>query len=352
MELCEAQGLADGKQQKQLGGFAILVLVIMWYGGGIIDHILLVGVGGAAGAEAPLQLGAPCADSDAQCAQWAAAGECLSNAVYMSATCALACGKCQPAAAAAPCADSDPGQCPLWKANGDCASNSEYMLAMCRLSCDPSCGAPAAPAAGAACVDADLTQCPLWQANGDCSSNSVYMMAMCCRSCTNPVAAPAVAAAAPAAPAVKAAAAAPAAPCVDSDPEQCPRWQANGDCASNTEWMRANCPVSCDVCTPASAEPCADSDERQCPVWATNGDCTSNLEWMSKNCRLSCKVCSLSASLFKWPGARDGEIPQTASWDGPIESPMHPNGCTDAEDMPFGGDPVDNCMKLCAKTKK
>ena len=201
-------------------------------------------------------------------------------------------------------------------------------------------------------MDSDPEQCPLWQANGDCSSNSVYMMAMCCRSCTNPVAAPAVAAAAPAAPAVKAAAAAPAAPCVDSDPEQCPRWQANGDCASNTEWMRANCPVSCDVCTPASAEPCADSDERQCPVWATNGDCTSNLEWMSKNCRLSCKVCSLSASLFKWPGARDGEIPQTASWDGPSASPMHPNGCTDAEDMPFGGDPVDNCMKLCAKTKK
>jgi hypothetical protein len=39
-------------------------------------------------------------------------------------------------------------------------------------------------------------------------------------------------------------------PCVDSDANECPRWKADGQCATNDEWMQVNCDLSCGVCQP------------------------------------------------------------------------------------------------------
>ena len=317
-------------------------------------------------APAPVPVpGGPCGDSDpVQCPRWKENGDCTSNGAWMSANCALSCGACvatpaaavpapaaaAPAAAApaGPCVDSDPVQCPRWKENGDCTSNSAWMSANCALSCgacQPPAGSPqavlaaapaaaaATPAAPAACTDSDAEQCPRWKANGDCASNSEWMSTNCCKSCS----ATAVAAAP--------AAAAPAVPCVDSDAAQCPQWKNNGDCTSNSEWMQANCRLSCGVCLPAptkQAQPCTDSDGSQCPVWASNGDCDKNADWMKANCRRSCKVCQLSAKVVF-----DGQHPESADWDGHLPG-EDSHGCKDNVNMPNVGEPQDNCMHLCA----
>ena len=183
-------------QHHHLAGLGLVLLGLYLFGGDAVGSILLAGVATSSTA---------CMDTDAQCGAWAQAGQCDTNAEWMLANCRLSCTACQPAAAApttgpettmpAPCVDSDAEQCPQWKAKGDCASNSEWMLANCRLSC------------------------------GVC----------------NPPAAQAVAA-----PPAKVA----EQPCADSDTQQCPRWKANGDCASNSEWMLANCRLSCGVCKP------------------------------------------------------------------------------------------------------
>ena len=93
----------------------------------------------------------------------------------------------------------------------------------------------------------------------------------------------------------------PSTACMDAD-AQCGAWAQAGQCDTNAEWMLANCRLSCSACQPAAAAPtteletsmpapCVDSDAEQCPRWKANGDCASNSEWMLANCRLSCGVC-------------------------------------------------------------
>ena len=133
--------------------------------------------------------------------------------------------------------------------------------------------------------------------------------------------------------------------CVDSDTVQCPLWKANGDCTSNQEWMRSNCRLSCGVCLPPPTKqtiPCKDSDKTQCPLWAQNGDCEKNSAWMKDNCPRSCKVCTISAKVIY-----DGAHPESSQWDGYLPT-GNSNGCK--ADMPFAGEPSDNCRDLCADT--
>eukprot|EP01043_Picozoa_sp_COSAG02_P029307 COSAG02_NODE_1817_length_10774_cov_19.773489_5_plen_409_part_00 len=127
--------------------------------------------------------------------------------------------------------------------------------------------------------------------------------------------------------------------CADSDAVQCPLWARRGGCDTNGEWMKANCRVSCSVCSPGTVDrpspaerttataataavaaptACADSDAVQCPLWARRGDCDTNGEWMKANCRVSCSVCS--------PGTVDR--PSTSALPSPPQTPAENNVVT------------------------
>lgn len=79
----------------------------------------------------PANASAACANSNANCASWAVAGECGKNPAYMLTECRLACGVCSGATA---CEDSN-NSCGFWAGTGECLKNPDYMLQQCKLSC-------------------------------------------------------------------------------------------------------------------------------------------------------------------------------------------------------------------------
>ena len=82
--------------------------------------------------------------------------------------------------------------------------------------------------------------------------------------------------------------------CVDKNTD-CPIWATQGYCSKAAEWMKENCPLSCNKCTNSVSgsvsSTCIDTDTVNCPVWASRDECTKNHGWMKKNCKKSCKVC-------------------------------------------------------------
>ncbi|KAJ7337772.1 hypothetical protein OS493_007927 [Desmophyllum pertusum] len=73
--------------------------------------------------------------------------------------------------------------------------------------------------------------------------------------------------------------------CVDSNPEQCPRWANKGECSTNPIWMLKNCEKSCGVrnCTCGCTE-----EDKNCVEWAKRGECQKNPAYMLRSCRRSC----------------------------------------------------------------
>jgi hypothetical protein len=61
--------------------------------------------------------------------------------------------------------------------------------------------------------------------------------------------------------------------CVDSDPYECPRWKADGQCATNSERMQSNCELSCGVCQPPTPSSIMHAD------YDIDCDETSTLRW-------------------------------------------------------------------------
>ena len=205
------------------------------------------------------------------------------------------------------CVDRNPTEeCAAWAKQGECTRNPGFMRAHCRKSCNL-CGQPgeggegqlpekrfieevqspakaaAAAAAAAPCEDRS-ENCRAWTRAGECERNRKYMHAECRRSCnlcgqastaewtpnpseTRPVAADskptaeqeeklrrhlaalgtAGTAAQPKAAGAEAGAAAGTIECKDSN-SRCPDWAKAGECARNQGFMRANCPLSCDLC--------------------------------------------------------------------------------------------------------
>jgi thiol-disulfide isomerase/thioredoxin len=108
----------------------------------------------------PNQAPRPCGDDDEGCMNWAAAGECDANPLFMRQTCRKSCGvppcprvvlpkkedypmnlesmeraQLSPAdQAPQPCGDDDEG-CASWAANGECDVNTAFMHHRCRKSC-------------------------------------------------------------------------------------------------------------------------------------------------------------------------------------------------------------------------
>ncbi|XP_033125190.1 uncharacterized protein LOC117123400 [Anneissia japonica] len=68
--------------------------------------------------------------------------------------------------------------------------------------------------------------------------------------------------------------------------DYCPDWAESNQCSENSEWMKRNCPFSCNTCEGA----CGD-DNSNCPDWAFRGECQKNPHYMYNNCRKSCNVC-------------------------------------------------------------
>eukprot|EP00058_Branchiostoma_floridae_P022713 XP_002608203.1 hypothetical protein BRAFLDRAFT_90357 [Branchiostoma floridae] len=72
-----------------------------------------------------------CTDTNGQCAEWAAAGECDANPGYMLWNCMQSCGFCSRPG----CSDNNQN-CVFWASIGECDANPNFMLETCPLSCN------------------------------------------------------------------------------------------------------------------------------------------------------------------------------------------------------------------------
>jgi hypothetical protein len=57
--------------------------------------------------------------------------------------------------------------------------------------------------------------------------------------------------------------------------EECPEWAFEGECGENTEFMWAECELSCE-------------NHEQCDGWAEDDQCAENTEFMMENCPWYC----------------------------------------------------------------
>ena len=83
--------------------------------------------------------GAPCADKDAKCVEYAEQGACDENPAYMVHHCAATCDTCDEvlaaAGSAAPVCTDEDYRCQDWAGMGECDANPNYMKNGCRRSC-------------------------------------------------------------------------------------------------------------------------------------------------------------------------------------------------------------------------
>ena len=76
-----------------------------------------------------------CADTQDDCATWAAKGECDVNPAFMHESCRKSCRQCTATAADdASCHDRNK-DCAYWAANGECVSNPAFMTGECPKAC-------------------------------------------------------------------------------------------------------------------------------------------------------------------------------------------------------------------------
>jgi len=78
------------------------------------------------------------AEVAAECAMWAAQGECGTNPDYMLDHCAKSCDNCPPSTGNdPPCVDRDKsGACAHWASAGECEKNPSFMKIRCAASCN------------------------------------------------------------------------------------------------------------------------------------------------------------------------------------------------------------------------
>ena len=128
-----------------------------------------------------------CGDSQVECKDWAAGGECEANPGFMHEACARSCGKCEgyrKVQRRRGCEDDPAYDCRARMARSECDTDKGEMLIRCPMSCG-------------ACRFINLVREAL-----DC--NDVH--------------------------------------------ENCPQWARSGECQANPNYMRENCPVVCNEC--------------------------------------------------------------------------------------------------------
>lgn len=189
-----------------------------------------------------------------ECAAWAAEGECSRNPVFMRVHCRKSCHLCvdshkapaaieevqspakaaAAAAAAAPCEDKSTS-CAAWTKAGECQRNRKFMHAECRSSCDL-CALPAEPQRPGL-----MSRIPAEPQTPSAEQEAKLRRHL--------EASKKLAASSPPKPdgAEQQAATPPNVSCVDSN-TLCAEWAKAGECPRNAAFMRANCPLSCDLC--------------------------------------------------------------------------------------------------------
>lgn len=110
-----------------------------------------------------------CIDTDSDCADKAANGECDSDPDNMLKSCTASCnvGQCE-------CRNLN-DNCPYWASVGECSNSASYMKTNCKSSCGY-CGANT-------CEDSDPQACEDWAAVGECTADPVYMNQWCAKAC-------------------------------------------------------------------------------------------------------------------------------------------------------------------------
>uniref|UniRef100_A0A914DFY9 Metalloendopeptidase n=1 Tax=Acrobeloides nanus TaxID=290746 RepID=A0A914DFY9_9BILA len=106
-----------------------------------------------------------CADTNSNCASWAASGECNNNPSYMLPSCPVSCNQCKLATFSVQyrisntditCYDQNTN-CAYWASIGECLNNPPYMLPFCAASCN-------------VCLCMDLnSNCAYWAATNQCT---------------------------------------------------------------------------------------------------------------------------------------------------------------------------------------
>jgi len=71
--------------------------------------------------------------------------------------------------------------------------------------------------------------------------------------------------------------------------DNCPIWADEGECQANPAFMRAECRLSCNLCTPGEIA-CVDKSDN-CLDWSLRGECEENPSFMLESCRKSCNAC-------------------------------------------------------------
>jgi len=262
----------------------------------------------------------PCQDRDAQCAEWALAGDCDTSRELMEANCAEACGFCDDGAIDDAlewhCEDLQ-SDCAERAALGLCERNPASMLKLCALSCNRCTEAQMAAmqhhgadedsfvnlipsklvqsaalalqpvdahrditALRANCTDM-LPQCTLWANHGECERSRERMLHFCARACG-------------------------ACTCADFD-SGCAEWALAGECESAVPRAMRACPRSCGLCNDVSrgdsalektaaataAALCIDT-RPDCAGWAAVGECEVN-DAVPVACPQSCGACGPKA---------------------------------------------------------
>ncbi|KAF0309811.1 Zinc metalloproteinase nas-13 [Amphibalanus amphitrite] len=113
-----------------------------------------------------------CTDRNMYCKDWAAAGECGKNPLYMNIYCAKSCDKCSDKS----CEDLNE-LCPKWAETGECAATPSYMTLYCKKSCDLCDGN-----GGMVCNNVN-GYCEAWAEMGECDKNPDYMHGSCRKAC-------------------------------------------------------------------------------------------------------------------------------------------------------------------------
>ena len=152
------------------------------------------------------------------------------------------------------------------------------------------------------CQDND-SSCQDWARSGECERNAAFMNTSCARACNlceglslsrlttswKPK---------------------PGVSCEDRS-SFCGQWAAVGECDSNPNYMRTQCPVTCHLCQSAK---CHDEDEARCAREAATGQCRAEPDRMYRECRWSCKWCAMETGTRcrrqtgERPAARKGTL--------------------------------------------
>ena len=142
---------------------------------------------------------------------------------------------------------------------------------------------------GSACRDLD-GHCAEWARSGECQMNPGFMNTTCRESCSlcGRRASSSVGGAI-----WSAIAGDPKFKGCDDQSSYCGQWAAVGECVSNPNYMRHNCPVTCHLC---QSSKCHDLDTPTCAEEVAKGMCRKEPDRMYKECRWSCKWCAMDTS--------------------------------------------------------